>query len=184
MKDAPWKNEPFLALLARCSASATTVEISMAQRYCLVGQYCVGLNCCPNGLLPSCCGTGFNCPANVSDYYTTTSTTPPSGTTSLPVAITNSAKVSTTSAKPSTSLAPVAPTSVSTSAPATLKSTSSVVVGVGTSRTSALTGTSSSSTGAATVVPASGAQEKKMMMGSEGVAVAVLGVVGLVVGLM
>jgi len=141
--------------------------------YCDAGNYCSGLNCCPNGLPYTCCDTGTNCPANVSDYYTTASSTlPMTGTTSQPVAASTSTKASMSG--------PLTTKSATNTATGVGKST---LVGTATAGTSS-SGTSSSHTsGTATAsVVQSGTQGVKIWKGIEGVLVGVLGVVGFFCG--
>ena len=78
-----------------------------------------------------------------------------------------------------------------TSAPVTVEITSSVLAGIGTTSLAGVvtTGTSSGTTstrtsgGVSTSIAGSGAQEVRMRMGIEGVAMGVLGIVGFIAGL-
>ncbi|KAH9207969.1 hypothetical protein DL95DRAFT_468156 [Leptodontidium sp. 2 PMI_412] len=122
---------------------------------------------------PSCCGTGFGCPANATDTSASTSasTSPASTTTSV-------AAVSTSSKAVATTLTPTPTPTASTSPSAAVKGTTNVVGG--TTQTSILAKTSSSGT-TSTVVSVSGA---KKLVEVDGIALAFLGVVGFAIGFM
>ncbi|KAH6698274.1 hypothetical protein BKA61DRAFT_583431 [Leptodontidium sp. MPI-SDFR-AT-0119] len=110
-------------------------------------QPSLGQVCCPGDIArlgiiakdipPSCCGTGFGCPANATD--TSASTSPASTTTSV-AAVSTSSKAVATTLTPTPTPTPTASTSPS----AAVKVTTNVVGG--TTQTSILAKTSSSGT--------------------------------------